>query len=207
MELICAVLAFICSVELAPKIEFTATDRYIVTRPSLVRPQLHTPPKNKSAYWPSDCRVEPPAEYRNIFRRAALKYPRGLTVCELAAQTKKESDFRVDAVSPAGAIGISQFMPATAAEYGLDPLDPVASIYAQARYVDYGIRFFSAEYEGRTEEERKLLAIALYNYGPGNMKREQEEHGYTIYTGDAELWMPAETRNYVIFIQEWSRPK
>ena len=58
----------------------------------------------------------------------------GVSAALLAAQLLAESDFNPAAISAAGARGIAQFMPATAAAYGLDdPLDPVASIDAQAR--------------------------------------------------------------------------
>src|SRR4029077_16366152 len=51
----------------------------------------------------------------------------------LAAQLMAESGFNPFAVTPAGAEGIAQFMPGTAASYGLaDPFDPVAAIDAQA---------------------------------------------------------------------------
>lgn len=53
----------------------------------------------------------------------------------IAAQLEQESGFNPKAVSPAGAQGIAQFMPGTAAAYGLtDPFDPIASIAAQGRY-------------------------------------------------------------------------
>lgn len=48
----------------------------------------------------------------------------------------QESRFRADAVSPAGAQGIAQFMPATAAREGLaDPFDPWAAIAASSRHL------------------------------------------------------------------------
>lgn len=76
----------------------------------------------------------------------------------LAAQLMAESNFNPNAVSAAGAQGIAQFMPATAAAYGLrDPFDPVASIDAQARMMgELVARFDSVE-----------LALAAYNAGPG----------------------------------------
>ena len=69
-----------------------------------------------------------------------------------------ESNFNPNAVSPAGAQGIAQFMPATAAAYGLrDPFDPVAAIDAQARLMGELLGQF-----GSVE-----LALAAYNAGPG----------------------------------------
>ena len=76
----------------------------------------------------------------------------------LAAQLMAESNFNPNAVSPAGAQGIAQFMPATAAAYGLrDPFDPAAAIDAQARLM--------AELLGRFGSVE--LALAAYNAGPG----------------------------------------
>ncbi|HKJ35328.1 MAG TPA: transglycosylase SLT domain-containing protein [Solirubrobacterales bacterium] len=76
----------------------------------------------------------------------------------LAAQLLVESNFNPAAVSPAGARGIAQFMPATAAAYGLDdPFDPAAAIAAQARLMSELLgRFGSVQ-----------LALAAYNAGPG----------------------------------------
>jgi len=75
----------------------------------------------------------------------------------LAAQLMAESNFNPFAVSPAGASGIAQFMPATAASYGLDdPFDAEAAIDAQAHLMSDLMRQF-----GETS-----LALAAYNAGP-----------------------------------------
>ena len=56
-----------------------------------------------------------------------------------------ESNFNPFAVSPAGAQGIAQFIPSTAAAYGLDdPFDPVAAIDAQAHLMSDLIRQFGS---------------------------------------------------------------
>ena len=69
-----------------------------------------------------------------------------------------ESGFDPRAVSPAGALGIAQFMPATARSYGLrDPFDPVASIDAQAHLMSDLLRVFHSV----------PLALAAYNAGSG----------------------------------------
>jgi soluble lytic murein transglycosylase-like protein len=69
-----------------------------------------------------------------------------------------ESGFDPRAVSPAGALGIAQFMPDTAAAYGLrDPFDPAAAIDAQAHLMSDLLGQF-----GDTS-----LALAAYNAGPG----------------------------------------
>ena len=76
-------------------------------------------------------------------------------------QINQESGFNPNAVSPAGAIGIAQFMPGTAAGLGVDPWDPVASLEAAARLMkSYLDRFGSYE-----------LALAAYNAGPGAVEQ------------------------------------
>jgi soluble lytic murein transglycosylase-like protein len=76
----------------------------------------------------------------------------------IAAQLEAESGFNPNAVSPAGAEGIAQFMPGTAASYGLrDPFDAVAAIDAEAHLMSDLLHQF-----GSTS-----LALAAYNAGPG----------------------------------------
>jgi soluble lytic murein transglycosylase-like protein len=75
----------------------------------------------------------------------------------LAAQLMAESNFNPYAGSSAGAQGIAQFMPSTAAAYGLmNPFDPDEAIDAQAHLMsDLLHQFGSAQ-----------LALAAYNAGP-----------------------------------------
>jgi soluble lytic murein transglycosylase-like protein len=76
----------------------------------------------------------------------------------LAAQLQVESGFDPLARSPAGAQGIAQFMPGTAAAYGLeDPFDPAAAIDAQAHLMRDLLRRFASV----------PLALAAYNAGGG----------------------------------------
>lgn len=97
-----------------------------------------------------------PEQFRTPLLAAASRYD--VSAALLAAQLMAESNFNPNAVSSAGAQGIAQFMPATAASYGLrDPFDPVASINAQARMMSGLLGQF-----GRVE-----LALAAYNAGPG----------------------------------------
>jgi soluble lytic murein transglycosylase-like protein len=97
-----------------------------------------------------------PGSYRAAIMRGAARW--NVSAGLLAAQLMAESGFDPGATSPAGALGIAQFMPATAAAYGLrDPFDPVAAIGAQAHLIsDLLARFGSVP-----------LALAAYNAGPG----------------------------------------
>ncbi|MBO6291908.1 MAG: transglycosylase SLT domain-containing protein, partial [Selenomonas sp.] len=79
----------------------------------------------------------------------------------LRAIIKTESGFNPDAVSPAGAIGMAQFMPSTAAAVGIDPHDPIQSIEGAAMHLRTLIDSFGSE----------RLAIAAYNAGAGAVKK------------------------------------
>jgi Transglycosylase SLT domain/D-alanyl-D-alanine carboxypeptidase/Putative Flp pilus-assembly TadE/G-like len=97
-----------------------------------------------------------PARFQAPLLAAATRW--NVSAALLAAQLMAESNFNPFAVSPAGAQGIAQFMPGTAASYGLnDPFDPEAAIDAQAHLMSDLIRQF-----GDPE-----LALAAYNAGPG----------------------------------------
>jgi transglycosylase-like protein with SLT domain/D-alanyl-D-alanine carboxypeptidase-like protein/putative Flp pilus-assembly TadE/G-like protein len=97
-----------------------------------------------------------PAQYREPLLRSASRW--NVSPGLLAAQLMAESGFNPRAVSPAGALGIAQFMPATARSYGLrDPFDPLASIDAQAHLMSDLLRRFHSV----------PLALAAYNAGAG----------------------------------------
>lgn len=85
--------------------------------------------------------------------------------------------------SSAGAIGIFQLEPATAAELGVDPRDPVQNIDGGVRYLSQMI----ARYAGNVAE-----GLAAFDWGPGNMDKAIAAHGIG--------WMnyaPIETQDYV----------
>ena len=97
-----------------------------------------------------------PARFAPLIIRAAQRW--SVSGHLLAAQLYAESGFNPFARSPAGAEGIAQFMPGTAAAMGLgDPFDSEAAIDAQARLMrDLLGRFGSVP-----------LALAAYNAGSG----------------------------------------
>ena len=105
----------------------------------------------------------------------------------------KESRFRSDAVSPKGAQGIAQFMPATAAERGLqDPFDAATALPASASYLaDLSARFGNLG-----------LAAAAYNAGPERVA------GWLAETST----LPFETQDFVLTItglpaEMWADPE
>lgn len=122
------------------------------------------------------------APYAAAIAQAEAKY--GLPPNLLARQLDIESDhYAVDVVaghrtSSAGAVGIAQFVPATAAELGVDPTNPFSAIDGAARYMRVLYEKF-----GSWE-----AALAAYNWGQGNMSRKG--------LGSA----PIETREYIAAI-------
>jgi hypothetical protein len=96
-----------------------------------------------------------PPQYRDPILRSASRW--GVSPALMAGQLMAESGFDPNVGSPAGARGIAQFMPSTAAAYGLsNPYDPVAAIDAEAHLMSDLLRQF-----GSPE-----LALAAYNAGP-----------------------------------------
>src|SRR5205823_6668849 len=73
-----------------------------------------------------------------------------------------ESGYKADAVSPKGAIGLMQLMPATAQTYGADPRDPAQNVEAGTAY----LRELLIKYDGDARR-----ALAAYNAGPGAVDR------------------------------------
>lgn len=80
----------------------------------------------------------------------------------LTALISQESRFRPDAVSPAGAIGLGQLMPATAKALGVDdPYDAAQNIEGSAKYLGQMLRKFAGQ------STPIVRALAAYNAGPG----------------------------------------
>ena len=98
--------------------------------------------------------------YGELFQAAAAKY--GVDAKLLVAVARQESGFNPKAVSPAGAQGIMQLMPGTAAGLGVkNSFDPAEAIDGATRLLKSLQQQF-----GRTD-----LALAAYNAGPGAVHR------------------------------------
>ena len=91
-----------------------------------------------------------------LFLASAARY--GVSPQLLAAVGKVESGFDPSAVSSAGAQGLMQLMPSTAASLGVDPLDPAQAIDGAARLLSQNL----AQFGGSVP-----LAVAAYNAGGG----------------------------------------
>jgi soluble lytic murein transglycosylase-like protein len=105
---------------------------------------------------------------------AAQRY--GLDPALLKGLIRQESGFDARAQSSAGALGLTQLMPSTAASLGVDPLDPAQAIDGGARYLRQQLDRFGGD---------PAMALAAYNAGPGAV---------AMYGGIPPY---AETQNYV----------
>ena len=112
----------------------------------------------------------------NLIRLNGQRY--GVDPYLIYCVIRQESGFRAGVTSHAGAMGLMQLMPGTAARYGVtNPYDPAQSIMGGTRYLANLLRLFG----GRVD-----LALAGYNAGEGAvMKYGRRVPPY------------AETRNYV----------
>lgn len=103
--------------------------------------------------------------YAGAINQIAGQY--GLDPNLMHAVISAESGYNPNAVSPAGAMGIMQLMPATAQRFGvINPYDPVANMHGGARYLRFLINLFND----------LNLALAAYNAGENAVAR----YGNTI---------------------------
>lgn len=98
----------------------------------------------------------------------------------IRAVIQVESNFKTTAVSHAGAKGLMQLMPGTAASLGVtNPFDAEQNVMAGTRY----LKGLLTRYGGNLDK-----ALSAYNWGPGNLER-----------GGS---LPAETRNYLVKVKK-----
>jgi membrane-bound lytic murein transglycosylase MltF len=107
----------------------------------------------------------------------------------LAAQAYQESELEHDRESPAGAVGIMQIKPSTAADRNVGIQDiskPSDNIEAGARYMRFLMdRYFADPEMG--ELQRWLFALAAYNAGPARIQRLRRQAAAEGY--DPNLWL------------------
>lgn len=95
----------------------------------------------------------------DVFETAARTHNVDVKLLRAVAWTESRGNNR--AVSPKGALGVMQLMPATARELGVDPRDETANIFGGAQYLARQIASFQSV----------PLALAAYNAGPGAVRR------------------------------------
>ncbi|QEC46841.1 lytic transglycosylase domain-containing protein [Baekduia soli] len=86
----------------------------------------------------------------------------GIDPALLKGLIRQESGFDPAARSGAGAVGLTQLMPGTAASLGVDPTDPAQAIDGGARYLKQQLDRFGGD---------ASKALAAYNAGPGAVAR------------------------------------
>ena len=128
-------------------------------------------------------------QFDGIIELVASKY--GIAPALIKAVISVESNFNPYAVSPAGAMGLMQLMPATAKSLGVtNPFDPVQNIEGGVKYLQSLFKRFNGKLD---------LALAAYNWGPANV----ESRGITDLSDPVQFErLPAETQNYLKKIRE-----
>ena len=100
----------------------------------------------------------------------------------LCGQMRQESAFNPDAVSPSGAVGLSQFMPATYNEEapqttpsceGIPRTDPTCSIRTQIQYMRTVLRWVGGVKSWASLQDAIAVQLAAYNGGAGNVRKEK----------------------------------
>ncbi|MHC2017142.1 phage tail length tape measure family protein [Methylobacterium sp. CM6247] len=122
-----------------------------------------------------------PEQYRDRVSSAANSA--GIDASLLASVFRQESRFRPEVIdgrklSPAGAAGPFQFMPGTATQYGVDPLDFTSAANGAARLLRDRLKARNGDV---------ALALADYNWGQGHVDS----------VGRDPSRFPKETRNYI----------
>ena len=135
-----------------------------------------TSPKNNTNRIPANEKV-----YDELIEKYGKIY--GIETDFIRAVIKQESNFKPNAKSPKGAMGLMQLMPDTAKSYGVsDPFNPEQNI-------EGGVKLLSdlnKRYNGNKE-----MILAAYNWGTGNLSK----YGYEK--------RPAETREYIKKVMEY----
>ncbi len=123
------------------------------------------------------------ASTKELVDNAARKY--GLPPAFVRAVVAVESGYQTNAVSPKGAIGLMQLMPATASELGADPKILEQNVDAGTRY----LRDLLLKYDNHAYH-----ALAAYNAGPGAVDK---YHGVPPYR---------ETQDYILnVLRNWRK--
>jgi hypothetical protein len=125
--------------------------------------------------------ILPTSQYIAIATQDAINV--GISPTYFVNQINAESSFNPNAISPAGAVGIAQFLPSTAAGLGINPYDPIQALRGAALHMADLNRSYAGNY---------AKALAAYNAGSGAVN-------YAVQLGGAN-WMnfvPYETQQYI----------
>ena len=128
---------------------------------------------------------------QTLFNSAALAYR--LDPDLIRAVAEQESRYNPKAISPKGAVGVMQLMPATQRQYGVrNAFDPAENVNAGARY----LRAMLDQFDGDTE-----LALGAYNAGPNRVRA----NGNKIpQNSETKAYVPAVIRVFTLLQQSQS---
>lgn len=99
--------------------------------------------------------------YQSLIERTSAEF--GLDADLLHAMVYAESRYQPKAVSPKGAIGLLQVMPATGKRFGINDLhDPQSNLRAGASYIKWLMKYFDNDL---------TLVLAAYNAGENAVQR------------------------------------
>ena len=144
------------------------------SNPNTVKTQAPAPP----------AMMLPRSQYVAIAEQDAINA--GIPPTYFVRQINQESGFNANALSPAGAVGIAQFLPSTAAGLGVNPYDPISALRGAANLM----ASYSRQYNGNY-----AMALAAYNGGTGTVQYATNNCGANWLN-----CLPAETRNYIYVI-------
>ena len=123
-------------------------------------PEKAEKPSGSPAVQASAPTILDPSEYDGLITEMSAKY--GVDSNLVKSVMKSESNFRPNAISSAGAMGLMQLMPGTAGDMGVtDPYDPEQNIEGGVKYLARMLRRFDGDV---------ALALAAYNCGPNRVE-------------------------------------
>jgi len=126
----------------------------------------------------------PKSQYVAIAQQDAVAV--GIPPDYFVRQIEQESGFNPNAVSSAGAVGIAQFLPGTAAGLGINPWDPIQALRGAATLMANYARQYGGDY---------AKALAAYNGGTGTVQSAVNNCGANWLN-----CLPGETRHYIYII-------
>lgn len=138
--------------------------------------------------------------YMTLASNDASNY--GVDPNDFVRQIAAESSFNPKAVSPAGAQGIAQLMPATSKAYGVDPFNVNQSLNVAAemmgQYDAYWTSVLNSNFYGFTGDstEAEALALSSYNMGLAGTQSLAQKYGAGWFQK-----APKETQNYILGIE------
>lgn len=162
--------------------------RSAVVTSRVVTPSVVEPRKTIQAVEERKAPAPPPSTFREAIEQVA--YQHALPVQLLHSVIRVESNYNPWAISPKGAQGLMQLIPATARRFGVsNAFNPMQNLEGGARYLRYLLDLYKGDYK---------LALAAYNAGEGAVAR---------YGGVPPY---AETWNYLVQVRrrlEESQPE